>query len=196
MKPLFLAAALLNATAALAQAPAPAVPIAAQPVDAARLPAARRVVDVVFPLAQREQMIAAMVAAASNMMQGTVMQQADVVRLMKTEPRARPLIERFLKEQEAKNVVRMQANIPGMVEAMTNAYARRFTMAQLDDLHAFFETVTGKAYVVQSMTIMSDPDVAAWQRKVMTANLEGIGPDVRQFLQELMALVPAKKAKQ
>ncbi len=186
---------------ALLLAVAPAAVFAQSPVapvataEPARLAAARLVVDTVFPAAQREQMMGAMVASMTQSMLGSVQQQPDVARMMTAEPRSRPIFERFIRQQQAKTAALMQANIPGMVDAMAHAYARRFTVAQLAEMRAFFTTPTGQAYVAQSMTIMSDPDVAAWQAKVTGASFATMGTDVRQFVQELMALAPASKAK-
>lgn len=169
-----------------------AAPVAT--VDPARLVAARRVVDTVFPAAQREAMMSAMVASMGQSTLAAIRQQPDVARLMAAEPRSRPVFERFLQQQQTKTTALIQANIPGMVEAMARAYARRFTATQLADMQTFFETSTGQAYVTQSMTIMSDPDVAAWQAKVTGASITTIGTDVKQFVRELMALAPVSKA--
>ncbi len=186
-------ALLLAVAPAAVFAQSPVAPVAA--AEPARLAAARLVVDTVFPAAQREQMMGAMVASMTQSMLGSVQQQPDVARMMTAEPRSRPIFERFIRQQQAKTAALMQANIPGMVDAMAHAYARRFTVAQLAEMRAFFTTPTGQAYVAQSMTIMSDPDVAAWQAKVTGASFATMGTDVRQFVQELMALAPASKAK-
>jgi len=187
-----LVALLLAVAPTAVSAQTAAAPVAT--VDPARLVAARRVVDTVFPAAQREAMMSAMVASMGQSTLAAIQQQPDVARLMTAEPRSRPVFERFLQQQQTKTTALIQANIPGMVDAMARAYARRFTAAQLADMQTFFETPTGQAYVTQSMTIMSDPDVAAWQAKVTGASIATIGTDVQQFVRELMALAPVSKA--
>ncbi|KQM23280.1 hypothetical protein ASE73_03435 [Sphingomonas sp. Leaf24] len=152
--------------------------------------------DAVFPAAQRAQMMEALVGSISNAMLGSFQQQPDIARMIKTEPRSRPVFERFIARQQAKTAATIKANLPGMVDAMSNAYARRFTEAQLKEMQTFFETPTGRVYVAQSMTIMSDPDVAAWQAKVQSESIATLGTDAKEFVQELMALAPAKEAKQ
>ena len=170
-------------------------PPAAETVDAERLTAARRAVEAVFPASQREPMMAAMVGSMTASTKAAIEQQPDVIRLIQREPRARPIFDQFLQSQQAESVTRMQANLPGMLDAMSRAYARRFTVAQLGELQTFFKTPTGRTYVAQSATIMSDPDVSAWQGRMMADNLASLGPGVRDFVEQLMALAPAGKAK-
>ncbi len=194
MRALFLAAVLMMP--AIASGQVPAAPAAAMAIEPARLAAARRVVETVFPAAQREQMMTAMVGSMNKAMLGSLMQQPDIARMIEKEPRARPVFERFMQRQQNKTAATMKDNLPGMVDAMANAYARRFTEAQLKEMQSFFETPTGRVYIAQSMTIMSDPDVAAWQARVQSASIATIGADAKEFVQELMALAPAKEAKQ
>ncbi len=194
MRALFAATVLMMP--AIASAQAPAAPAAATAIEPARLAAAKRVVETVFPAAQREQMMTAMVGSMTKAMLGSLMQQTDIARMIEKEPRARPVFERFIEQQQSKTAATMKDNLPGMVDAMANAYARRFTEAQLKEMQTFFETPTGRMYVAQSMTIMSDPDVTAWQAKVQGASMATLGTDVQNFVQELMALAPAGKAKQ
>jgi hypothetical protein len=194
VRALFLAAVLMMP--AIASGQVPAAPAAAMAIEPARLAAARRVVETVFPAAQREQMMTAMVGSMNKAMLGSLMQQPDIARMIEKEPRARPVFERFMQRQQNKTAATMKDNLPGMVDAMANAYARRFTEAQLKEMQSFFETPTGRVYIAQSMTIMSDPDVAAWQARVQSASIATIGADAKEFVQELMALAPAKEAKQ
>lgn len=194
MRALFAATVLMMP--AIASAQAPAAPAAATAIEPARLAAAKRVVETVFPAAQREQMMTAMVGSMTKAMLGSLMQQTDIARMIEKEPRARPVFERFIEQQQSKTAATMKDNLPGMVDAMANAYARRFKEAQLKEMQTFFETPTGRMYVAQSMTIMSDPDVTAWQAKVQGASMATLGTDVQNFVQELMALAPAGKAKQ
>ncbi len=194
MKVLFAALLAMIPVVATAQTPAPSVAVAA--VEPSRLAAAERVVDTVFPATQREQMMAAMVASINQSMLGSLMQQPDIARMIEKEPRARTVFERFIAQQQNKTAATMNANLPGMVDAITKAYARRFTEAQLKEMQTFFETPTGRVYVAQSMTIMSDPDIAAWQAKVQGISLATLGADMQNFVQELMALAPAGKTKQ
>lgn len=194
MRLLFAIAAVLMPAMATAQVLV--APATAAAIDPARLAAAKRVVDTVFPAAQREQMMEALVGSVSNAMLGSFQQQPDIARMIQTEPRSRPVFERFIARQQAKTAATIKANLPGMVDAMTNAYARRFTEAQLKEMQIFFETPTGRVYVAQSMTIMSDPDVAAWQARVQSASIATISADAKEFVQELRALAPAKEAKQ
>ncbi len=185
---LFAPTTAIGATPAQVAAASVAVP------EADRLAAARRVVDAVFPAAQREQMVASMVASTNAMVEQGLARQPELAKLIEREPRARPILDRFVKKQQARSVQRLQAGIPGMIEAMGRAYARRFTVTQLGEMQAFFETPTGRVYVMQSATIMADPDITAWQSRLMADTIASIGPDTQELVQELTALAPAGKA--
>ncbi len=190
-----LLALMLAQAAPVVPAPVQTPPAAAGAIDPARLAAARRVVDVIFPAPQREQMMAAIVGSFDATIKRSLMNVPDVARLLEVEPRARPVFDRFIEKQQAKSAQRLKVGLPGMVDAMGRAYARRFTVAQLDEMQAFFATPTGQIYIAQSATIMGDPDVSAWQSKLMTDNVASLGPDMKVFLEELTALAPAGKAK-
>ncbi len=58
--------------------------------------------------------------------------------------------------------------MPALFEAYDRAYARRFTLAQLGDLKAFFATPTGQLYTTRRAVAAGDPDVAAANQSLMT----------------------------
>src|SRR3546814_15125821 len=68
---------------------------------------------------------------------------------------------------------------------MARAYARRFTVAQLGEIETFFRTPTGRIYVTESMNIMSDPDIAAWQRQSIASSMERPPAELEWLSQEL-----------
>lgn len=75
--------------------------------------------------------------------------------------------------------------MPELIEAMSRAYARRFTSSQMNEMHAFFSTPTGQRYVTEAMGIMSDPDVAEWQRNSMAKSMEKLPEELKKLQEEM-----------
>lgn len=179
---------------AAAVAPAPAVaaaPIAAP--DPARLAAARELIDVLMPPETRERMIESMIAPMLGNLQQGMTQSPMFSSAMAEHPEMQTQFAAFLERQQKSTMTLMRAGLPGMIEAMARAYARRFDVAQCRDIKAFFATPSGRAYMQQSLTIMSDPDVAAWQRSMMQSSMANMQADVAEFAKE--AAKPEAKTK-
>jgi len=185
-------ALLLTGVPVLAQSNAVSMPPVAAP-DRARQAAAAELIDLIFPPATREQMIDTMMRSTLANIQQAMLQDGAVAKLMGDDPRARKLFEDFLVAQQKRSSEVMHTSLPGMSAAMANAYARRFDVSQLRDLKTFFETPTGRAYMQASMTIMSDPDVAAWQRDVMKRSMSNLQTDAAEFAKQLSAIGTDKK---
>jgi hypothetical protein len=179
------------ATPAMAVAQAPVEAPAAAP-DPARVAAARALVDVMMPPATREQMLRDMMAPMLANLRRGISQNPQFVAALDSDPRLRALFDGFMAKQEQRTTAMMQDSLPGMLPAMANAYARRFDLAQLKEIRAFFETPTGRAYMQGSVTIMSDPDVAAWQRQLMSQAMAHVQEDVAEFTRQVAALAPRK----
>ncbi|MDP1027921.1 DUF2059 domain-containing protein [Sphingomonas sp. KR1UV-12] len=186
MRALLTAAALLAASPVAAQT-TPA-PVAAAAPDAARLQAATRLLDVMMPPATRQQMIRGMMdPLLANIRQGMT-QNPDFTKMLGDDPRVAAAFDRFLAQQNARTVTRLQTSLPGMIDAMSRAYARRFDVTQLGELERFFRTPTGTAYMQASMTIMADPDIAAWQRTMMADAMGHVQEDAMAFAKEIAAI--------
>lgn len=56
---------------------------------------------------------------------------------------------------------------PRIRDALTRAYARRFSASQLGELNAFFATPTGGTYAAESMSLFMDPEIMAEMQAVM-----------------------------
>src|SRR3546814_18844746 len=82
-------------------------------------------------------------------------------------------------------VEQLRTQLPGLFDAMARAYARRFTVAQLGEIETFFRTPTGRIYVTESMNIMSDPDIAAWQRQSISSRMERPTAELERLSREL-----------
>jgi hypothetical protein len=77
------------------------------------------------------------------------------------------------------------------VTAMTRAYARRFSLAELADMKRFFASPSGQAYVQKSPTVMSDPDVMRWSQTMITRALDKAPAAAKALRDEINALPPA-----
>ena len=75
---------------------------------------------------------------------------------------------------------------PDLREGMAEAYASRFTVAQLGELNAFFATPTGTAFAAQQLTIMQDP--------ALTKRMQGMLPLILQQMPAAMKKVQADLA--
>jgi len=181
-----LAALLLAPGVASAQEPAAAA------VDPARLAEARALVDVLMPPAERERMVEAMTAPVIANVRRAMAEDPSLSEMMGANPRAREMFDAFLQKQGASTEALMREALPGMIPAMANAYARRFDVGQLREIRAFFETPTGRTYARQAATIMSDPDVAAWQRRLMTSSMSRMREDLADLTRRVAALEPKR----
>lgn len=177
---------LLAAAQAATPAPATAAP-ATQPateVDPARLTAARRVVDQFFPPDRRDTMVEAMLAPTFATMRQSFVEAPEMATVFGNDPAFKTRLDAFMAEEQARSMRLLRTSLPQMLEAMARAYARRFTVAQLDEIAAFFRTPTGSLYVTQSMTLMSDPDVQASQRAMMAEAMKDMPQRIQKFARE------------
>ncbi len=183
------AASLLCLTGiAAAQTASPSAPAATSaPVDPARLAAAQQLIAVMMPPEQREQlvenMIRPMMANARNSLQRT----PGFAGMIGGDSKRAAAFENFMKAQEERTVETIRVGMPGMIEAMARAYARNFDARQLAEIRAFFETPTGRIYMSRVTTIMSDPDIQAWQRDLMARSMMHVQEDIAKFVADLSA---------
>lgn len=199
MKYAYLAAAALalNAPSVFAQtAAAPARPSIAPPaaaIDPARIAAARELIDLLMPPASRAQMVEGMMTPMLINMRRGMTQNPDFAAAMNSNPRVKALFDAFMERQQQRTMTLLRASLPGMSDAMTRAYARRFDVAQMHEIKAFFMTPTGRIYMQQAATIMADPDVGVWQQTMMTNAMGNVQADVAEFAKQVDALEPKKK---
>lgn len=135
------------------------------------------------------------------------------------DPYHRERTERGMKAMTGLMVDMMDRYEPAVREGVAEAYARRFTPAQLADLERFFATPTGSAYAGQSMLIYSDPAVMNRMMAMMPEMMQqmpqmvaamqdatkdlpkartykDLSADERKQLAELLGIDPRKMKKQ
>ena len=178
---------------AFAQVPAvpPAAPAAAP--DAARVAAARALLDVILPPATREATLKGMMQPMVDNLRSSMTHNAEFQAALDQNVKLKILFDQFVAKQQQRIDTMMHDMLPDMLRVMTNAYARRFDVAQLNEIRRFFETPTGRAYMQGSLTIMSDPDVASWQRQLTTQAMAKVQEDIAEFTQAAAAALGQRK---
>jgi hypothetical protein len=149
------------------------------------------VVALILPPAMRDQMMEQLMGAMMQGMTNAMLESPDMRAAFEREPRARPILENALVKQQAETMTLIKAEMPGMVTAMTRAYARRFSLSELADMKRFFGSASGQAYVLKSPTVMSDPDVMRWSQTMITRAMEKAPAAAKAVRDEINALPPA-----
>lgn len=216
MKSLILALALGSALAVVqpqaAAAQSAAAAKATIPIDSERLSLARQSIDFIWPLGTYERMMSGPMDQMMDQMMGSVFDTKlkDVVgadgKEMSEEDRKvaettmRDAIARkdphFEERMRITNQV-MMAEIGGVMtkvepavrEGLANAYAKKFTGAQLRDLNAFFATPTGRVYAAESMMLYMDPEVMKSMMAMLPEFMKAM-PGIEEKMKKATAHLP------
>lgn len=78
---------------------------------------------------------------------------------------------------------------PAFRDGLRQAYARRFTAAQLGDMNRFFATPTGRDYAAESMVIFMSPEVMAKMQEIMPLMMKRM-PDMMKKIGTATASLP------
>lgn len=209
MKALSFAAALAVASAVPAMAQEAAPPASAT-IDADRLAAAQLAAGKLFPDGTYARMMSGMDGLMDSMI-GQVMEMplADLARMGgMPEGQLKNLTKANMKEMmaildpafEQRTSIMMKVTMgemgrimsplePGMRQGLAQAYAKRFTSAELADLNRFFATPTGNAFAADYMMLMMDPAVMKKMMEFMPALTKEM-PAIVQKMQAASAGLP------
>ncbi|MBV1689176.1 DUF2059 domain-containing protein [Novosphingobium sp. G106] len=206
----------LGSVAALAQDTAAArvttsTPQAAAPVDPVRLAAARRTVDFVFPAGTYARLMDGKMSGLMDQMMDTVgkmplrqlaalggISQDKVSKLgdgtLKEvmaiyDPHYQERSQLTLRAMTGELVPLMTQFEPAVRDGLAQAYARRFTAQQLDELNRFFATPTGTAYAADSFAIFMDREVMSKMSEIMPAMIKEM-PGMMARMKEATASLP------
>ena len=169
----------------------PTQPLAsAPPVDPASLAVAHEILDTAFPPAKRSQMFASMTDSLPAQMK-----QAVPSSMISNDKDFQALLQRSQDRMFADMNAAMQDAIPDYFEAMARAYARDFSLYDLNAILTFARTPTGGRFFARSTELIKDPDVqAAGQR--MSAKLLAKLPEItRESMKDIEDYI-AKKEKE
>ncbi|HJS09687.1 DUF2059 domain-containing protein [Sphingopyxis sp.] len=157
-------------------------------VTADRLASAQRLMATLMPAEQRDAMVEQMITAMMANFTPGIKQRIEAEGRLEN-PEVVKVFDRFIERQTRSAIDQLKAEMPKMIEAMSRAYARRFTVAQMNEMYAFFSTPTGGLYVTESMGIMSDPDISTWQRDAMTKSMEKLPEELKKLQEELQEVL-------
>ena len=189
MKSLLLAIALMSSTAAAAAQPAAPAPAAA-PADAEKLALAKAAVAAIIPPGTMQRVMKSTMASVENAMVGGMFDMKASDLGATGEGKDKTLREAMAEkdphfEERMKVTNRVMAEEMGAIfgkmegpmrEGMARAYARRFSLAELQDINRFFASSSGSSFARQSFELMTDPELM----KEMTA-----------FMPQMMKEMPA-----
>ena len=193
------------------EAPAPQPAPAIDSIDSARLAAAQATVNHIFPEGTYSRMLnGSFDAMMKSMMDGMGnipvrelaalggIPEADVAKIGKgtlaemmalLDPNYRKRMDVVMSTMTAELPKLMATFEPGMRAGLARAYAKRYTVEQLEELNRFFATPTGSAYAADSMLIMMDPEVMARMQQAMPEMMRQM-PAIMKKAQEAEAALP------
>lgn len=160
-------AAVLAGTSLIMATPSAAtvqVATASQAADPAELAEARAIIAIMFPPAQRQQMMNKMMDDIMVPMRATFPKAAMNDRGVKA------IIEAYLTKATAENRELIGKHFPALLEAMAIAYSHEFSLPELKEVHAFARTPAGSHYLSKSTAIIGDPAVTEVNTKFFQAS--------------------------
>lgn len=124
-------------------------------LDPEALALGESIVTIAFPPELRQAMLEkVMVQTLDQMRAGMRMDQFK-------DPGLRKILSDYLDDVPATLKPVTSAYIFKQMDAVAQAYARMFTIAELKDIAAFARSPSGRSYLQRSTEVMSDPAVAA-----------------------------------
>lgn len=177
----------LALSAALLASPAP---LAAQDdtyvAPPEELALAKVIIETMFPLDRREQMLLDMGAsmakqASEGFMQGPIF----------AEPGIRAIMDRSIADMP--NTLRpvFSTHMPKVFEATAIAYTRQFTLEELQDISAFARTPSGQRYFISLQLLLSDPAVAKANQGMFEASAPVLKAQQERLKVELLNYLEA-----
>jgi len=205
------APAVLAADAVTASAPA----ADAAPIAKAQIDAARPVVEKLFPVGTYRRMMGENMSRMMDSMMGNLMQMplADLARiggvsgekLAEMSPASLAEVSAIVDPHYRDRAKRgMDAIMGGMTdlmdgfeprvrEALTRAYARKFSAGELAELRDFFATPVGGKYAGQSMSIFMDPEIMGEMQALMPEMMQQMPRLAEEAKKATEALPPPRK---
>jgi len=130
------------------------------------------------------------------MVAGMMQANPDIGQAFENIPELKPVFGRFMERQRKLAMDDLRGSLPRLIEAYATAYARNFTSEELVEIRLFFETPTGRKYAQRSASLMSDPDIALWQRDISAAAESRKEQEVKMLMDEVMPISRASARKE
>ncbi|SIN59910.1 hypothetical protein SAMN02745824_0448 [Parasphingorhabdus marina DSM 22363] len=184
-------------------------------IDPARLEAAKKTVDYLFPLGTYErmmrgtmdQLIDSMLGSLGTMRIGDLAGASGVAgedipegegdrTLAEISREADPHFEERMqittRVMMDEMVTLMTAMEPAIRDTLVNIYARKFTVGQLDEMNRFFATDTGSAFARDYMMVFVDPEMMQSMMSMVPEMMQAM-PDIMKKVQDATAHLPPVK---
>lgn len=182
-----LAFAIAISMAPLAAHAAPAVAVSPPALDPARVEKARTLVEIILPTSQRQVMFSKFLDSyMGNMLAGIMQADPKLGEALSSDAILKGIFASFVARQRALVLKDLEETSPELTLAYANAYARRFTVAELDEITAFLSSATGRKYAASSIELASDPDIGAWQQNITVRAQTRKGEEVKKFMGEII----------
>jgi Uncharacterized protein conserved in bacteria (DUF2059) len=182
--------AILAALSVGMSAPATAQPASPPPVvspSPEALALGRSIVDVAFPPATRQALMEQMMSALLDQMkQGMPLEKIS-------DPGLRQIVFDHLASVPALLRPTTTTFLPRQMDAVAQAYARMFSLAELKDILAFARTPSGRSFLARSSEIMGDPAVTAVNVeyfRAIQAVKERVTPELSRKMEEYVKAHP------
>lgn len=189
--------------------PPPVAVAQAGPVDPAKLVLARKAVDAVWPLGTYARLMGGQFQDMMDNMMGSMMgmraadmspvpgpagsksgDQTGDKTMGEVMAEADPHFEERLRIMNRVMMAEMSPIMdrmePAVREGLSRSFARKFSVAQLEDLNRFFATPTGAMYASESMLLAMDPEVMSAMMKMV--------PELMKEMPNIMARLEAATA--
>jgi Uncharacterized protein conserved in bacteria (DUF2059) len=170
-------------------APLPAWAQTSDVISPAQLAAARPVVDKLFPLGTYKRLMGGTLSKMMDGMMGSAMDMpvADIARISGVDAdrvaamdkasmgQVMAILDPHFRERMSVGMRAMMDSMtdfmstyePNVRDALSRAYARKFSASQLGELRAFFNTPTGSLYASESIAMYMDPEMMGAMQSVM-----------------------------
>ena len=124
--------------------------------NAESLALARGIVDSILPPDQQDQMMHQFMAGFNGQLQAGLMQKVDVA-----DPKLQAILDKFAASVPDRAMPVVSKHLPAIKQAMACAYTHKFSIEELRSINQFALSPAGKHYFGASMSMMTDPAVAA-----------------------------------
>ncbi|MPT48316.1 MAG: DUF2059 domain-containing protein [Sphingobium sp.] len=180
----------------------------------AQVAAARPVVDKIFPEGTYRKMMGESMSGMMDAMLGSAMAMpvADIARMSglpmdqvsqmdkASLEEAMAIVDPYFRQRTRSGMDAMMGAMaelmngyePRVRDALTRAYARKFSITQLGELKAFFNTPTGSAYAAESMMIFMDKEIISEMQALMPDMMKQM-PDMVAKAERATAALPAAR---
>ncbi len=187
----------------------------AAPIDPVRLEAAKKTVDYLFPLGTYErmmkgtmdQMMSQMMMSMGNMRMGDLAGAGGVAKGDMPEGMGDKTLAEMATEMDPHYQERTQISTkvimdemvdlmigmePAVRGALTNIYARKFSVGQLTEMNGFFATDTGSAFARDYMMVFVDPEMMQSMMSMVPEMMQAM-PEIMKKVEEATAHLPSVK---